>query len=205
LLYINVCQWCKVPQPKTDNDAIPVKGGTLCTLDLTTQVYSVAFNPAVIKQCTRQDVNEQFLQLILDYTTDMTKLVLKRNSCKKVGKKFVGSLQDIISSIDEHHQSSMDRNVKTDHPQSLLEQLANINKETEQESDIVLPNESVKENVPNKKLIEEISACDKHNILSYNINTDKEKLTVTIEVGSIAVNIAEAELDISEVTRLCVF
>ena len=204
MLSINVCQWCQVSKPKTDNDAIPVKGGMLRKLDQTTQVYDVAFNPAIIEECTRQqDANAQLVQLILDYTIDMTKLTLKRSTCTKLHKKFIGSLQDIISSIDERHQSSMHYNprVSSDQPQSLLDQLANINQEADQEPDIILPSESVQTTVASsKKLIEEIPVGDKH-ALRYCIDTDGEKITVIIQVGNDAKCIAEAELDISEVTR----
>ena len=205
MLAINVCQWCQVPQPKTDNDAIPVKGGILHKLDQTTQVYDVAFNPAIIEECTRQtDANEQLMHLILDYTIDMTKLSLKRNTCKKLDKKFVGSLQDIISSIDERQQSSMNykSRVKSDQPQSLLDQLANINQEKDQEPDILLPGDSVQTATAsgNKKLIEEVPTGNKHS-LRYSMDTDRDKLTVTIQVGTDVNSVAEAELDISEVTK----
>ena len=190
-----------MPKPKTDNDAIPVKGGMLRKLDQTTQVYDVAFNPAIMEECARQeDANEQLVQLILDYTIDMTKLTLKRSTCTKLDKKFVGSLQDLISSIDERQQSSMHNKsrVKSDDPQSLLDQLANIIQETDQKPDIILPGESVK--ATTKRLIEEIPACDNH-ALRYYIDTDREKLTVTIQVGNDTKSIAEAELDVSEVTK----
>ena len=166
-------------------------------LDQVTQVYDVAFNPAIIKECARQDVNEQLLHLILDYTIDMTKLPLKRNTCKKLDKKFVGPLQDIISSVDARHRTSTQctSTNKNDQPQSLLDQLVNINKEKEQEPNIVLPKESVKSN---KILIEEIPASDKCTF-RYFIDADKEKITVTIKVGSDVESIAKAELDISEV------
>ena len=166
-------------------------------LDRVTQVYDVAFNPSIIEECASQDVNEQLLHLILDYTIDMTKIPLKRNTCKKLDRKCVGSLQDIISSIDERHRTSTQctSSSKSDQPQSLLDQLANINKEKEQEPNIVLPKESV---TSNKILIEEIPASDKCT-LRYFIDADKEKITVTIKVGSDAESIAKAELDISEV------
>lgn len=202
ILYINVCQWSQVPKPKTDNDAIPVKGGMLRKLDPTTQVYDIAFNPAILEECAQQEVNEQLLQLILDYTIDMTKLKLKRNTCKKLNKKFVGSLQDIISSIDERHRTSVhNSNVKNDQPQSLLGQLANINRETEQEPNIVLPTDSNKTTTSNKKLIEEMPACNKR-ALRYRIDSGSDKLIVTIEVDGDIESIAEAELDISEVKQV---
>ena len=204
VLAINVCQWCQVPKPKTDDDAIPVKGGILRNLDQITQVYDVAFNATIIEECIRQgDANEQLVQLILDYTIDMTKLSLKRNTCTKLDKKFVGSLQDIISSIDEHQKSSMHykSRVKSDQPQSLLDQLANINQEKDQEPDIILPGESVQTVMASsKKLIEEIPTGNKHS-LRYFTDTDREKLTVTVQVGTDIKSIAEAELDISEVTK----
>lgn len=197
MLYINVCQWSQVPKPKTDNDAIPVKGGVVRKHDSTTQVYDVAFNPDVIKECEREGVNEQLVQLVLDYANDMTKLMLKRSTCKRLDKKFVGSLQEVISSIDERQRSSMhDSNIETNHPQSLLDQLANINKETEQEPDIVLPDElSVSSN---KRLIEEILPCDKK-ALSYCLDTRNGNLSVVIQVGYNTESITEAELDVSEV------
>lgn len=169
-------------------------------LDQVTQVYDVAFNPVIIEECARQDVNEQLLQLILDYTVDMTKLPLKRSTCKKLDRKCVGSMQDIISSIDERHQASTQCNSTNtkDQPQSLLDQLANINKEKEQEPNIVLPKESVKMATSNKKLIEEIPTSNKPT-LRYFIEADKEKITVTIKVGSDVESIAKAELDVSEV------
>lgn len=175
-------------------------------LDLTAQVYDVAFNPGIIEECARQDANEQLLQLILDYTMDMTQLALKRNTCKKLDRKFVGSLQDIISSIDERHQTSMQNsNTKNDQPQSLLDQLANINKVTEQEeANIVLPNVSLRTTASNKKLIEEMPACDNH-ALRYCIDCDREKVSVTIQVGNDTESIAEAELDISEVKQNCMY
>ena len=169
-------------------------------LDQVTQVYDVAFNPVIIEECARQNVNEQLLQLILDYTIDMTKLPLKRSTCKKLDRKCVGAMQDIISSIDERHQASTQCNStnKKDQPQSLLDQLANINKEKEQEPNIVLPKESVKMATSNKKLIEEIPTSNKPT-LRYFIEADKEKITVTIKVGSDVESIAKAELDVSEV------
>lgn len=202
VLVINVCQWCHVPKPKTDNDAIPVKGGILRKLDQVTQVYDVAFNPAIIEECSRQEnANQQLAGLILDYTIDMTKLALKRNTCTKLDKKFVGSLQDIISSIDERQEPSMRSRVKSDQSQSLLDQLANINQEKDQETDIILPGESVQTSTASsKKLIEEMPTDNEHS-LKYFMDTDREKLTVTIQVGADTKSIAEAELDVSEVTK----
>ena len=198
MLYINVCQWTKIPAPKTGNDAIPVKGGTLRKLDKTAQVYDVAFNPSVIKDCARQDVSGQLIQLILDYTTDMTKLNLNRNSCKKIGKKFIGSEKEVISSIDERQQShDPTPKVTIDQPQSLLEQLANINREAEEDSDFVLSKEpDVK--TPHKKLIEEISS-ESREILPYQVVSKDDKVFVTINVGYDSKQVGEAELDVSEV------
>lgn len=206
LLCINICQWCQVPKPKTDNDPIPVKGGILRKFDRTTQVYDVAFNPAIIEECARQEVREQLLQLILDYTIDMTKLALKRRTCKKLEKKFVGSLQDIVSSIDERHQSSMHHNsdIENNQPQSLLDQLANINKKAKQEPNIVLPNEFHETMAPKtKKLIEEIPTCNK-DTLKYFIDSDRERVKVIIQVGNDTESIAKAELDVSEVKIMCI-
>ena len=198
MLYINVCQWTKVPAPKTDNDAIPVKGGTLRNLDKIAQVYDVAFNPSVIKDCTRRDAEGQLIQLILDYTTDMTKLKLKRNSCKKVSRKFVGSEKEVISSIDERQQShDTVPKISTDQPHSLLEQLASINKETEEDADIVLSKEPVVKPL-HKKLIEEISSESKETLRHHVIN-ENGKITVNIDIGSDSKDIGEAELDVSEV------
>jgi len=198
LLYINVCQWTKVPGPKTENDAIPVKGGILRNLEKAVQVYDVAFNPSVIENCTRQDVEGQLIQLVLDYTTDMTELKLKRNSCKKVTKKFVGAEKEIISSIDERQQShDVEPKISTDQPQSLLEQLANINKETEDDSNIVLSKEPVVKTL-HKKLIEEISSESKGTLQHQIFNKDG-KIIVAIEVGNGSKSIGEAELDVSEV------
>ena len=191
-----------MPKPKTDNDAIPVKGGTLRKLDQTAQVYDVAFNPAIIEECARQeDIKEQLVQLILDYTVNMTKLAIKRKTCKRLDKKFIGSLQEITSSIDEHHQQSLGHNSrdKKDQSQSLLDQLASINCEADEDpADITLPNELTKVTPPSKKLIEEISSSDE-NVLRYSIKTDGKQLIVNIQVG-IDANIAEADLDVSEVT-----
>ena len=82
--------------PKTDQDPIPVQGGTLRYLvDEKTKrktpskdlVYDVAFNPSVIEECSRGPVMDTMLvALVLDYVEDRTELkVLDKAKFKKVG------------------------------------------------------------------------------------------------------------------------
>ncbi|XP_011409326.1 PREDICTED: PIH1 domain-containing protein 2-like, partial [Amphimedon queenslandica] len=91
-LYINVCSWNRVPYPPTDNDPIPVKGGTLRhhlndkrkRTQNSELLYELAFNPRVTKECSKDLLMFEMLKnLSLDFTEDTLSVHTNREAVTK--------------------------------------------------------------------------------------------------------------------------
>lgn len=83
-LYLNVCQWDKLPHPKSDTDPVPVKGGVLRhKMDKVSNkktnelIYDIAFNPKVIAEIsTSQELQEMLNRLCFDYLKDIVEITV---------------------------------------------------------------------------------------------------------------------------------
>ena len=135
-LYINVCKWTRVPRPKTDNDPIPVKGGTLRylfeggkkTQDL---LIDIAFNPSVLDECTKDTTLEfMLMSLAFDFVESYAELRVDRKTCTKLKRPlFKGLEEDIRCSLDEQWRGSLSKESRLDIGDSLLKQLSKMTTE----------------------------------------------------------------------------
>ncbi len=132
-LYLNVCQWQRVPRPKSDDDPVPVKGGTL--RHLTTKegkktkhlIFDVAFNPYVLEECMKEKTLEDMLiSLSLDFLEDITALRVQRKSCMKVKERVMGVAMDVHCSLDEQWRELLSQASRLDVGESLLSQLKEL-------------------------------------------------------------------------------
>ena len=124
-LYINVCSWQQIPKPKSDQDPIPVRGGTLRNRTVQTsvesftaskqgQIFDLAFNPDVLEECLKDAETEGMLvELSMDYIEKQVGLRLNRNSCVKLKEKCIGTKQELHGSLNEQYKHLLAR---TDEP-----------------------------------------------------------------------------------------
>lgn len=108
VLYLNVCGWTRVPQPKSTTDPVPVKGGVLRhKLDKVTNkkinelIYDVAFNPEVLAEVSSSDELEKMLtQLCFTYIEDVVGITVKdKKSYTKVRNEGRYSLDMVKGEI----------------------------------------------------------------------------------------------------------
>lgn len=170
-LYINVCKWRKVPRPKTDQDPIPIKGGTLRHVVRDGKrtkhlVLDIAFSPSVIEEClVAADMSDMLISLCLDFVQDFISVNFDRKSCKKLpNKKFVGSQMDMHYSLDYTLKELLSADTKLDVGDAILNQLNLRTTATEQKGgcsggeELQLPPLRPSTPPPSKKLIEELSS-----------------------------------------------
>ena len=131
-----MCKWTRVPRPKTDDDPVPVKGGTLRHLtegDKKTPdlLIDIAFNPSVLDECTKETTLEFMLvSLALDFVEDYAELSVDRKTCTKLKRPlFKGLEEDIRCSLDEQWRGSLSEKSRLDIGDSLLKQLSKMTTE----------------------------------------------------------------------------
>ena len=163
-MYVNVCKWSRVPPPKSDADPIPVKGGTLRYLvkkgaKTDNYLFDVAFNPKVVEECMKDATMLDMLNsLSLDFISDITRLLIYRNTFMKLRNSFNGPESDIQCSLDEQLKDGLTPASKLDIGDSLLDQLANLNTLSES----TLPSLKLHPDTKPGKLIEEIPLHASH-------------------------------------------
>lgn len=170
-LYINVCKWTRVPRPKTDNDPIPVKGGTLRylfeggkkTQDL---LIDIAFNPSVLDECTKDTTLEfMLMSLAFDFVESYAELRVDRKTCTKLKRPlFKGLEEDIRCSLDEQWRGSLSKESRLDIGDSLLKQLSKMTTEDSKDDSKLPPlklssaETQQKSAAKSAKLIEELAS-----------------------------------------------
>lgn len=157
----------RVPYPPTDNDPIPVKGGTLryCldnkkkknrNFDL---LYDLAFNPRVIDECCKDPLMFEMLKnLALDFTEDTLGMRINRDSVTK-SSEGVGPQEDLQPSLDETMSHLLSK--ESEIGDSLFEKLSQLSCGSENKEGELPPLKLKQDNIAssNKPLIEEITAA----------------------------------------------
>jgi HSP20 family molecular chaperone IbpA len=109
-LYINVCSWQQVPKPKSDQDPIPVKGGTLRkftppSTSRSVQIFDLAFNPSVTEECCKSPQLEHMLtELCMDYIEKQARIDILRKTCCKQKEPCFGPKRDLHFSLNEQYK-----------------------------------------------------------------------------------------------------
>lgn len=126
---MNACKWHRVPEPKTGDDPIPVKGGLLrhlvhdgkkCPQDL---LIDIAFNPLIIETWVKdREMKEILIDLILDFLDDYLLIVTDRN-VQVLLEDFKGPLDDIGNSLDGESTGRVSRESQLDMEESILSSL----------------------------------------------------------------------------------
>lgn len=123
-----MCSWQQIPKPKSDQDPIPVRGGSLRNRTVQTnvqsstsskqgQIFDLAFNPDVLKECLEDAETECMLvELSLDYIEEQVGLRLNRNSCVKLKEKCIGTRRELHGSLNEQCKHLL---VRTDEPSAV--------------------------------------------------------------------------------------
>ena len=126
----------RVPSPKTDDDPIPVKGGTLRHLTESKKktqdlLIDIAFNPSVLDECTKEKTLEfMLISLALDFVENFAELRIDRKSYMKLKQQsFKGLQEDIRCSLDEQWRGSLSEESRLDIGDSILKQLSKMTTE----------------------------------------------------------------------------
>lgn len=214
-LFINVCKWSQVPQPKSDTDPIPVKGGTLRHLvkndSKTPQLlFEIAFNPNIIEECCKQaDLQQSLTDLSLNFVSDFAKLEIDKDSCKKLKAAFKGTREDLGYSLDDRLKHLLHKESKLDIGDSILDELhrrdllGDVSEDCDWNGDTLPSLRLPSDAIPGRKLIEELpSGSDSGKQLKrpeYSIEQESGKrVMVTIILPGVT-SVREVELDVSEV------
>ena len=126
---MNVCQWTRVPRPKTDSDPVPVKGGALRHLvdngrrRQNELVIDIAVNPYVLQECLKErELKVMLVSLSLDFIDEFLAITTDRN-VQNVEEEFKGQREDISYSLDEQWSELLTRESRLDIGDSLLRTL----------------------------------------------------------------------------------
>ena len=111
-----MCSWQQIPKPESDQDPIPVRGGTLRKRTVQTnmqsfpasqqgQIFDLAFNPDVLEECLNDaDTEHMLIELSMDYIEKQVGLQLKRKTCVKLKEKCIGTKQELHGSLNEQYK-----------------------------------------------------------------------------------------------------
>ena len=156
-----MCSWQQIPKPKSDQDPIPVRGGTLRKRTIQTgdgsfvaskqgQIFDLAFNPDVLEECLKDaETEEMLIQLSMDYIEKQVGLHLVRKMCVKLKEKCIGTKQELHCSLNEQYKHLL---VRTEEPEV---RLPTISKEHPQKPSSHEGTEGVADALYNVKLADE--------------------------------------------------
>lgn len=222
-LFINICSWEKVPPPQTDKDPIPVMAGEVnetTDSDVTYSVVDVLFHPSILKGVeNKKDHRNLLIHLAIDYLED-TKHIRLLRKYKNLKIKYKGDTKALKRFLSQGREklpfmqgsSTAAGEIRTDSPQSLLQQLTSLNStEKKKESsgiNLFTPQQHVS-NKAKKGLIQEISSSPVHSIPTvphYEVVMKEpdekypKRIIVKVDLPCIE-STRECELDVSEVLQ----
>ncbi|KAG8434471.1 hypothetical protein GDO86_012737 [Hymenochirus boettgeri] len=162
VLFINICQWKRVPVPLSESDPVPLSAGKLEDLS-ELAVVDIAYNPEVLKRADQDSMElDQLIRLAIKYIENQYKITLC-HSYHMAPFNLKGSVERMKESLQriQKQPTTQKGNTDTTQNESFMEQLKSItgNKEKEIDSPSHLP-KHVKG--ARAKLIEEISSTDLH-------------------------------------------
>ena len=210
-----MCKWSQVPQPKSDTDPIPVKGGTLRHLvknnSRTPQlVFEIAFSPFIVDECCKQaELKQSLIDLSLNFVSDFAKVQIDKNSCKKLKTAFKGTREDLGYSLDDRLKHLLHKESKLDIGDSILDELRqrDLPSAERDNSDwngdtlpsLRLPSDAIP---AGRKLIEELpSGSEGRKQLrrpEYSMERENGRVSLTVCLPGV-MSVREVELDVSEV------
>nr|CAJ82634.1 novel protein [Xenopus tropicalis] len=166
ILFINICQWNRVPAPMSEAHPVPISAGQLENLSDGT-VVAIAYNPEVLKRAHQDHVElDQLIRLAMKYIEEQYQITLCHSyhvapfQLKGNAKMMKESLERIQKQPATNKGNS---SCATDN--SLLEELksiALIREKQETSPSICITREDVPKSTK-IKLIEEISSTDLQN------------------------------------------
>ncbi|KAM4015974.1 PIH1 domain-containing protein 2 isoform 1-T6 [Anomaloglossus baeobatrachus] len=147
LLFINICEWRRVPSPESDGHPVPLVAGEL--EDVTDgAVISIAYSPKVLKKADEDPVEkDQLIRLAMKYIEQQLRVALC-HSYRITPFKLKGAAQQMRNSLERKEKKPKKTKGKTEEvpDRSLLEQLRNITMKEEEEK----PEQSIKIMTENK-------------------------------------------------------
>ena len=203
-----------MPYPPTDNDPIPVKGGTLRhhlndkrkrTQD-SDLLYELAFNPHVTEECSKEFLMFEMLKnLSLDFTEDTLSVHTNRESVTKSSEP-VGSLEDLQSSLDASMSHLLPK--ESEIGDSLFEKLSQLHVSASGENKQgFLPELKLKQennDVKKKPLIEEITSSVSKEITvkrpHYILENSNGLLRIDIQLNGVQ-SATDIDLEVSSVSE----
>ena len=105
--------WLQIPKPKSDQDPIPVRGGTLRKRSVQFgeaasnqgQIFDLAFNPDVLEECLQDaETEDMLINLSMDYIEKQVGLRLDRKTCVRLKEKCIGTKQELHYSLNEQYK-----------------------------------------------------------------------------------------------------
>ena len=131
-----MCQWKRVPQPKTETDPIPVKGGVLRYVVHNGQrrdrelLIDIAYSPFVLEGCLKEpELRGMLVSLSLDFVDEVLSVVTDRK-VSNLSQKCCGDPRDIAHSLDEEWNSLLSEKSRLDVGDSVLRTLKSHERQT---------------------------------------------------------------------------
>ncbi|OCT72518.1 PIH1 domain-containing protein 2 [Xenopus laevis] len=211
ILFINICQWKRVPAPMSEAHPVPLSAGQLETLSDDT-VVDIAYNPEVLKRAHQDPVDlDQLVRLAMKYVEEQYKITLC-HSYHIAPFKLKGNTKRMKESLERIQKQPAPNkgNTSCATNNSLLEELKNITllREEQETSPSI---RITKEEVPRSKkpnLIEEISSTDLqdpdllpspwHELsVTKNNAGHPQNLTLKVKLRGVS-SVAECDLSVSK-------
>ncbi|XP_007494892.1 PIH1 domain-containing protein 2 isoform X2 [Monodelphis domestica] len=199
VLFINLCQWMRIPAPQSKADPVSLSVGKPEDVSETSESYTVidiACNPDVLKAAKDDEIEmDQLIHLAMKCIEDRYQFTLSHSySITKIKKK--GSLQRMKKNFLGIQTDSTDLSEKMK-KELTLEQLRNCSVNSQDNiPQLLLP----KDHIPSKQgcLIEEISSSEHQEALK----TPHYKLTVVKDQNGRSLNI-EMKVELPGLSSVC--
>ena len=220
VLFVNVCKWSRLPRPETDDDPVPVKGGTLRHVvkkgkRTPSLLFDLAFNPYVTDECGAEPLlHEMLVSLTMQFIADTTGIEVDPSKSEKLTRSHKGPLKDIYHSLDESFNHLLPEECRLDVRDTILDALHCRNSQKDSSRGTVLPPLRLPgdlQSIPKQPLIQELPEMvgksrreAPHKRVQFPEHTmDVSDGIVTVCVNLPGVNsVADVDLEISEVGRV---
>ncbi|XP_056399283.1 PIH1 domain-containing protein 2 [Hyla sarda] len=163
LLFINICEWKKIPSPESDKHPVPLMAGELKDIS-DGAVISIAYSPEVLKKADKDPTEQdQLIRLAMKYIEQQHKVTLCHSYCI-APFKLKGTVQQMRRSLEGIGQKQKKTKGRTEDvpDRSLLDQLRNIAVKDEEKEEPKTPIVIMAETKtkPNVGLIEVMSSTE---------------------------------------------
>ena len=209
-----------MPRPETDDDPVPVKGGTLRHVvkrgkRTPSLLFDLAFNPHVTDECGADPhLHEMLVSLAMQFIADTTGIEVDQSKCEKLTRSHTGPVRDIHHSLDQSLSHLLPAECKLDVGESILHILHHRNSQKDRSREAVLPPLRMPGNLhanSKKPLIQELpdtlqtserEARQKRlRFPEHTIEVSDDTVVVCVNLPGV-VSVADVDLEISKVCNI---